>query len=62
MASQACPFNDAANLFTGYVHVAQLPRYLAVAVEGADPQYLKNSLQYRDFPFVVGLAWLVVIG
>jgi len=59
---QTCPFHDAADLFARNTHVGQLPRYLAVAVEGSDPKYFKNGLQYRDFPFVVGLPWLVVVG
>lgn len=59
---QACPFHDAADLFAGNAHVGQLPRYLAVAVEWADAKYFKNGLQYRDFPLVVGLPWLVVVG
>ena len=59
---QTCPLHDAADLFACNSHVGQLPRYLSVAVEGSDPKYFKNGLQYRDFPFVVGLPWLVVVG
>jgi hypothetical protein len=49
-------------LFARNTHVGQLPRNLAVTIEGSDPKYFKNCLQYRDFPFVIGLPWLVVIG
>ena len=59
---QTCPFHDAADLLAGNAHIGQLARYLAVAVEGSDLKYLKNGLQYRDFPFVIGLTWLVVVG
>lgn len=60
--AQTCPFHDAADLFARNTHVGQLPRNLAVTIEGSDPKYFKNCLQYRDFPFVIGLPWLVVIG
>lgn len=58
---QTCPFHDAADLLAGHAHVGQLPRYLAVAVEWADAKYLKDCLQYCDFPVVIGLPRLVVV-
>jgi len=52
--TQTCPFHDAADLFAHHAHVSQLPSYLAVTIKWTDPQYFKDGLKDRYFPFIVG--------